>query len=164
MEKEEYQYGFSDKDVSLFNSGKGLNEDVIRFISKSKGEPEWMLEYRLKAYRYFVDAPLPGFGPDLSNIDFNDFTYFIKPSDKVSNSWEEVPETIKNTFDKSNGNSTKLSLNALFCSGSSTSSNAEAGSPRKSWANLSISSSMNTGLALPARFRFWMILPGIAPM
>jgi len=100
MEKEEYQYGFSDKDVSLFNSGKGLNEDVIRFISKSKNEPEWMLEYRLKAYRYFVEAPLPSFGPDLSNIDFNDFTYFIKPSDKVSNDWEEVPETIKNTFDK----------------------------------------------------------------
>ena len=100
MEKEEYQYGFKDKDVSLFNSGKGLNEDVIRFISKSKGEPEWMLEYRLKAYRYFVDAPLPGFGPDLSNIDFNDFTYFIKPSAKVSNDWDEVPETIKNTFDK----------------------------------------------------------------
>ena len=100
MEKEEYQYGFSDKDVSLFNSGKGLNEDVIRFISKSKNEPEWMLEYRLKAYEYFVKSPLPKFGPDLSSIDFNDFTYFIKPSDKVSNNWEEVPETIKNTFDK----------------------------------------------------------------
>lgn len=100
MEKEEYQYGFSDKDVSLFNSGKGLNEDVIRFISKSKNEPEWMLEYRLKAYRYFIEQPLPNFGPNLSEIDFNDFTYFIKPSDKVSNSWEEVPESIKNTFDK----------------------------------------------------------------
>ena len=100
MEKEEYQYGFSDKDVSLFNSGKGLNKDVITFISKSKNEPQWMLEYRLKAYDYFVSQPLPSFGPDLSEIDFNDFTYFIKPSDKVSNDWEEVPETIKNTFDK----------------------------------------------------------------
>ena len=100
MEKEEYQYGFSDKDVSLFNSGKGLNEDVIRFISKSKNEPEWMLEYRLKAYEYFKNEPLPNFGPDLTEIDFNDFTYFIKPSDKVSNNWEDVPESIKNTFDK----------------------------------------------------------------
>ena len=100
MEKEEYQYGFSDKDVSLFNSGKGLNKDVITFISKSKNEPEWMLEYRLKAYDYFVSQPLPSFGPDLTEIDFNDFTYFIKPSDKVSNDWNEVPETIKNTFDK----------------------------------------------------------------
>ena len=98
--KDEYQYGFKDEDVSLFNSGKGLNEDVIRFISKSKNEPEWMLEYRLKAYNYFKDQPLPSFGPDLSEIDFNDFTYFIKPSDKVSNNWEEVPESIKNTFDK----------------------------------------------------------------
>lgn len=100
MEKEEYQYGFSDKDVSLFNSGKGLNKDVIKFISKSKNEPEWMLNYRLKAYEYFESQPLPKFGPDLKEIDFNDFTYFIKPSDKVSNDWEEVPETIKNTFDK----------------------------------------------------------------
>lgn len=100
MEKEEYQYGFSDKDVSLFNSGKGLNKDVITFISKSKNEPQWMLEYRLKAYDYFVNQPLPSFGPSLEEIDFNDFTYFIKPSDKVSNNWEEVPETIKNTFYK----------------------------------------------------------------
>ena len=100
MEKEEYQYGFSDQDVSLFNSGKGLNEDVIRFISKSKKEPEWMLEYRLKAYKHFCDQPLPSFGPDLSELDFNDFTYFIKPTDKVSNDWQEVPESIKNTFDK----------------------------------------------------------------
>ena len=100
MEKEEYQYGFSDKDVSLFNSGKGLNEEVIRFISKSKNEPDWMLEYRLKAYEEFKKQPLPKFGPDLSEIDFNDFTYFIKPSDKVYNDWEDVPETIKDTFDK----------------------------------------------------------------
>ena len=100
MEKEEYQYGFADKDVSLFNSGKGLNEDVIKFISKSKNEPQWMLDYRLKAYEHFKNQPLPGFGPDLTEIDFDDFTYFIKPSDKVSNDWEEVPETIKNTFDK----------------------------------------------------------------
>ncbi len=98
--KDEYQYGFKDEDVSLFNSGKGLNEDVIKFISKSKNEPEWMLEYRLKAYNYFKEQPLPNFGPDLSEIDFNDFTYFIKPSDKVSNNWDEVPESIKNTFDK----------------------------------------------------------------
>ena len=68
MEKEEYQYGFSDKDVTLFNSGKGLNKDVITFISKSKNEPEWMLEYRLKAYEYFQSQPLPSFGPNLSKV------------------------------------------------------------------------------------------------
>ena len=82
------------------NSGKGLNEDVIRFISKSKNEPEWMLEYRLKAYNHFVNTPLPSFGPSLEEIDFNDFTYFVKATDKVENSWEEVPENIKDTFDK----------------------------------------------------------------
>lgn len=82
------------------DSGKGLNEDVIRFISKSKNEPEWMLDYRLKAYNHFVNEPLPKFGPSLKEIDFDDFTYFVKATDKVENSWEEVPENIKDTFDK----------------------------------------------------------------
>ncbi|MBR3890747.1 MAG: Fe-S cluster assembly protein SufB [Bacilli bacterium] len=82
------------------NSGKGLNEEVIKFISKSKNEPEWMLNYRLKAYNHFVNEPLPKFGPSLKEIDFNDFTYFVKATDKVENSWEEVPENIKDTFDK----------------------------------------------------------------
>jgi Fe-S cluster assembly protein SufB len=101
LEKEnEYKYGFIDKDVSIFKTNKGLNEDVIKEISKHKNEPEWMLEYRLKAYKEFIKRPMPNFGPDLSEIDFNDFTYFIRPSDKVSANWEEVPETIKNTFDK----------------------------------------------------------------
>ena len=82
------------------DSGKGLNEDVVRFISKSKNEPEWMLDYRLKAYNHFVNEPLPKFGPSLKEIDFDDFTYFVKATDKVENSWEEVPENIKDTFDK----------------------------------------------------------------
>ena len=101
LEKEtEYKYGFKDKDVSIFKTEKGLNEDIIRQISKYKNEPEWMLEYRLKSYNEFVKRPMPRFGPDLSEIDFNDFTYFIRPSDKVSSEWNEVPETIKNSFDK----------------------------------------------------------------
>lgn len=99
-EDKEYQYDFKDKDVSVFKTRKGLNEDIIREISKHKGEPSWMLEYRLKSYREFISKPLPNFGPDLSEINFDDFTYFIKPSDKVSNNWDEVPETIKDTFNK----------------------------------------------------------------
>lgn len=99
-EDKEYQYDFKDEDVSVFKTQKGLNEDVIREISKHKGEPSWMLEYRLKSYREFINRPLPSFGPDLSEINFDDFTYFIKPSDKVSNNWDEVPETIKDTFSK----------------------------------------------------------------
>ena len=98
--QEEYAYDFKDKDVSVFKTEKGLNEDVIKSISSIKGEPEWMREYRLKAYHKFMELPLPNFGPDLSEIDFNDFTYYIRPSNRVENSWDKVPETIKNTFTK----------------------------------------------------------------
>ncbi len=97
---DDYKYGFKNEDVSITNTGKGLNEDVIREISKLKNEPEWMLEFRLKAYKLFKQLPLPSFGPDLSNLDFDSFTYFIRPSEKVENSWEKVPEKIKETFDK----------------------------------------------------------------
>ena len=79
-ENNEYKYDFKDKDVSIFKTKKGLNEEIIREISKHKNEPEWMLEYRLKAYNEFVKRPLPSFGPDLSEIDFNDFTYFSSAS------------------------------------------------------------------------------------
>ncbi len=98
--QEEYQYDFKDEDVSVYKTQKGLNEDIIRAISKTKGEPDWMLEYRLKAYEQFMKMSLPKFGPDLSDIDFNDFTYYIKPSNKVEKDWNDVPETIKNTFEK----------------------------------------------------------------
>lgn len=98
--QDDYKYDFKDEDVTIFNTGKGLNEEVIKAISAAKNEPQWMLELRLKAYHKFVEMPLPSFGPDLSEIDFNDFTYYKKPSAKVENSWEEVPDTIKNTFAK----------------------------------------------------------------
>ena len=98
--QEEYAYDFKDEDISVFKTEKGLNENVIKAISKAKNEPDWMLEYRLKAYRKFIEMPLPSFGPDLSDIDFNDFTYYIKPTEKVKSNWNEVPETIKNTFEK----------------------------------------------------------------
>ncbi len=97
--EEEYAYGFKDEDVSIFNTGVGLNEDVVREISKSKGEPEWMLEFRLKAYRAFIKMPDPSFGPKL-NMDYGTYTYFTRVSDKESNKWEDVPETVKETFQK----------------------------------------------------------------
>ena len=97
--EEEYAYGFKDEDVSIFNTGIGLNEDVVREISKSKGEPEWMLEFRLKAYRAFMKMPDPNFGPKL-DMDFSTYTYFTRVSDKESNKWEDVPETVKETFQK----------------------------------------------------------------
>ncbi len=98
--QDDYKYDFKDRDVTIFNTGKGLSEDVIRAISAAKNEPEWMLELRLKAYHKFLEFPLPSFGPDLSDIDFNDFTYYKKPSEKVEKDWNDVPETIKNTFEK----------------------------------------------------------------
>lgn len=98
--QENYRYDFSDEDVSVYKTGKGLSEDVIRQISKQKREPEWMLEYRLKAYHKFLELDNPSYGPDLSEIDFNDFTYYIKPSDKVEKDWNDVPSTIKETFEK----------------------------------------------------------------
>ena len=98
--QDDYKYDFKDSDVTIFNTGKGLSEDVIRAISAAKNEPDWMLEIRLKAYHKFLEFPLPGFGPDLSEIDFNDFTYYKKPSEKVEKDWNDVPETIKNTFEK----------------------------------------------------------------
>ena len=100
LPSEDYKYGFKNEDVSILNTGKGLNEDVVRAISKLKNEPEWMLEFRLKALKAFNELPLPSFGPDLSSLDFNSYTYFIRPSERVEKSWDEVPETIRNTFDK----------------------------------------------------------------
>ena len=98
--QDQYKYGFSDEDVSIYKTEKGLSEEIIRQISEAKNEPEWMLEFRLKAYQHFVKTPLPTWGVKLDDLDFNDYIYYIKPSDKVSGSWEEVPETIKNTFDR----------------------------------------------------------------
>ena len=81
-----------DKDVSVFKTPKGINEDIVREISAIKGEPEWMLEYRLKALDCFLKKPMPTWGVDLSRVDFDEYTYYIRPSDKQTNKWEEVPE------------------------------------------------------------------------
>lgn len=97
---QDYEYGFHDEDVSVYKTQKGLTEDTVRAISSIKKEPEWMLDLRLKAYHSFVEQKNPGWGPDLSEINFDDYTYYIKPSKKQESDWEEVPTTIRNTFDK----------------------------------------------------------------
>ena len=96
----EYKYGFKTETTSVFTTEKGLNEEVIRQISHVKNEPEWMLEFRLKAYDSFLKQENPKFGPDLSQINFDDYTYYIKSSKQTENDWDEVPEVIKDTFDK----------------------------------------------------------------
>ena len=97
---DDYKYDFKDNSKDIFNTGKGLNEDVIRAISKAKDEPDWMLEFRLKAYRNFIKFPFPSFGPDVSDLDFDSYTYFTRYAKNEKTNWDEVPETIKNTFKK----------------------------------------------------------------
>ena len=98
--QEDYKYGFKDEDTSIVNTGIGLTEDVVRQISKLKDEPEWMLEFRLKAFRAFQEMPMPSFGPDLSMLNFDSYTYFTRMANGETKNWEEVPETVKNTFQK----------------------------------------------------------------
>ena len=98
--QDDYKYGFKDEDVSIVKTAVGLNEDTVKEISRLKGEPDWMLEFRLKALKAFYAMPLPKFGPDLSFIDYDSFTYFTRTAKQESQDWDEVPETIKNTFNK----------------------------------------------------------------
>jgi Fe-S cluster assembly protein SufB len=96
----ENQYGFKDPDTSVYKSGKGLSEEIVRTISAIKQEPEWMLEFRLKALAHFMKRPMPTWGPDLSNLDLEDIYYYVRPTDASEKNWDDVPETIRNTFDK----------------------------------------------------------------
>ncbi len=97
---QEYKYGFKDVDTSILKTHQGLSEEVVRAISKHKGEPDWMLAFRLKALQTFLNKPMPSFGPDLSFLEFDSYTYFTRPSDGEKTSWEDVPQTIKTTFNK----------------------------------------------------------------
>ncbi len=94
------KYGFADVEDYVFKAEKGLNAAMIRQMSAMKGEPEWMLEFRLKAFRHFLDRPMPDWGADLSGIDFDDIYYYIKPADRQEDDWEDVPGYIKDTFNK----------------------------------------------------------------
>ena len=96
----EYQYGFHDDVTPVFSTGKGISEDVVRAMSAEKEEPEWMLEFRLKSLETFNKMAMPEWGPDLSGINFDDLTYFQKASEKPARDWEDVPEKIKETFER----------------------------------------------------------------
>src|SRR6202011_163307 len=96
----DYQFGFHDKDISVFRTKKGLSPEVVASISQHKNEPEWMLKFRLKALDHFLKRPMPTWGADLSGIDFNNIYYYVKPVEEQSRSWDDVPESIKNTFDR----------------------------------------------------------------
>ncbi|MAF13514.1 MAG: Fe-S cluster assembly protein SufB [Parcubacteria group bacterium] len=94
------KYSFKDPQNYVFKTPKGLNEKVIRQISKQKKEPSWMLDIRLKAFKAFLKKPMPEWGGNLKDIDFDNITYYIKPSDKSATSWNKVPKKIKNTFER----------------------------------------------------------------
>lgn len=96
----DYRYGFSDPETFVFKSRRGLDADVVRQISAMKGEPEWMLEFRLKALAHYQQRPMPTWGADLSSLNLDDIFYYVKPTEGDAKSWDDVPDTIKNTFDK----------------------------------------------------------------
>ncbi len=96
----DYQYGFSDPDIASFRPEKGLTREIVKQISAFKEEPEWMLNLRLKAYEHYISRPMPGWGPDLSDLDLDNIYYYVRPPEVNQKSWDDVPDTIKNTFDK----------------------------------------------------------------
>ncbi|MCI1985412.1 MAG: Fe-S cluster assembly protein SufB [Lactobacillus sp.] len=91
---------FKDDEHPVFDTGRGLTEEIVRAISKEKKEPEWMLDFRLQAYKTYKKLPMPDFGPDLSDLDLENMRYYIKATDKTYKDWEDVPDDIKNTFDR----------------------------------------------------------------
>jgi Fe-S cluster assembly protein SufB len=97
----DYQYGFHDPtDKYVFRGRKGLDRDVVTQISAMKQEPDWMREYRLEALDIFESRPMPNWGGDLSELDFQDIYYYVKASDRQEKSWEDVPDDIRKTYDR----------------------------------------------------------------
>jgi Fe-S cluster assembly protein SufB len=95
-----YKYGWSDSDAAGVSARRGLSEEVVRDISGRKGEPQWMLDLRLKGLKLFGKKPMPSWGSDLTGIDFENIKYFVKSTEKQASSWEELPEDIRNTYDR----------------------------------------------------------------
>ena len=95
------KYDFKDStEMYVHLSKKGLSKETVIEISKMKDEPQWMLDFRLRSYEAFMKKPMPTWGPDLSTIDFQNIYYYAKASEKTEKNWDDVPEDVKNTFDK----------------------------------------------------------------
>jgi Fe-S cluster assembly protein SufB len=97
---ERYQFGWADSDVAGESARRGLNEEVVRNISALKDEPQWMLDLRLKGLKLFRRKPMPGWGADLTGIDFENIKYFVRSTEKQATSWDDLPADIKNTYDR----------------------------------------------------------------
>jgi Fe-S cluster assembly protein SufB len=99
---DEYKYGFVDEEKHVFRTQPGLSEEVVRQISANKDEPEWMLDFRLKALEIYESKPMPKWGGDLSGLQdtLDEIYFYVRPQDKMQHSWDDVPESIKETFEK----------------------------------------------------------------
>jgi Fe-S cluster assembly protein SufB len=95
-----YQYGWADRDIAGATAKRGLSEEVVREISALKNEPEWMLNMRLRGLKAFYRKPMPTWGADLSEIDFDMIKYFVRSTEKKATSWDELPEDIRRTYDR----------------------------------------------------------------
>ncbi len=96
----EAKYGFRDEERYTYKAPKGLTREIVTEISRMKGEPDWMLALRLKALDIYLSKPVPTWGADLSGIDYDDIHYYIRPTEQEGRTWDDIPENIKNTFDK----------------------------------------------------------------
>ena len=99
---DEYKYDFRSESKPVFQAQKGLSEDIVRQISAHKGEPEWMLEFRLEALKTYYSKPMPRWGGDLTTLEntLDDIYFYLKPQEKMERSWDDVPQEIKDTFEK----------------------------------------------------------------
>ncbi|MGB5936165.1 MAG: Fe-S cluster assembly protein SufB [Ornithinimicrobium sp.] len=95
-----YEYGWSDSDAAGASAKRGLSEAVVQDISSRKNEPQWMSDLRMKGLKLFGKKPMPTWGSDLSGIDFDNIKYFVKSTEKQATTWDELPEDIKNTYDR----------------------------------------------------------------
>jgi len=96
----QYEYGWANPEKYAVKAPKGLSRDIVELISKAKEEPEWMLEFRLKALDIFLSKPMPEWGADLSGLDFDEIYYYIKPEGYNARSWDDVPDDVKQTFER----------------------------------------------------------------
>ncbi|MCW2989363.1 MAG: FeS assembly protein SufB, partial [Solirubrobacterales bacterium] len=95
------KFGFHDSESGYaYKAPKGLSREIVESISDYKNEPQWMRDFRLKALEHFYSRPTPKWGGDLDQIDWDDIHYFVRASEKNSRDWSEVPDDIKNTFDR----------------------------------------------------------------
>ena len=95
-----YKLGWSDEEDYVFKPKRGLNEDIIQEMSWMKGEPDWMRKFRLKSYDQFTRRPMPSWGGDMTGIDFDNIYYYIKPTDHQVDAWDELPDSVKDTYEK----------------------------------------------------------------